>query len=201
MGDDFSCWENERTGLRTEIPLGDSGDLSLYQTKLGGFQFSGRIVANYDYRSTFLLHLMLFHMQTGMPVPNRNDWNKKFFKGQFLADTKLFDLRQILAMAEKGKPARLPQLESKIDEELYEYILPIPQSFDHEIKSYPVLDNNGNLVYVEMPERKRTIILDRSDVSRTFEVIRGHMLDNTKGQRKELGELYSEFPFEAYEKK
>lgn len=199
MGEDFSCWENETTGLRTEIPLQSSGDLGVYQTRLIGFESVGRVVAHYDYRSTFLMHLMLFHLQNGMPIPNRHDWNEKFFDGNFPVEERgtIFDLFRIRRHAEVGKLIKIVT-ETEFNED--EDITPIPQSFDREIKSYPIIDRDGNLVYLQMPKRKREILLTRDDVTHAFEVVREHMLDDARGQRSELGKIYSRFPFEAYER-
>ena len=120
MTDNPGCWENERTQLRTEITEpGSSGDLGVHQTKLVGFVPAGRIVAHYDYRSTFLQHLMIFHLQTGIPPPNRHDWEKLFFGGEYKPTDRSFNfgLFRLQQQAETGEPVLLTREEAKLRED------------------------------------------------------------------------------------
>jgi len=200
MTSDFECWENEETGLRTEIPFpGDAGDLGVFQTKLEGFAKSGRIVANYDYRSTFLLHLVIFHLQNGMPVSNRQDWNEKFFDGNYTAsESVFFDLFRIKRHAETGRLLKIVA-EAELDEK-NDAITPIPQAFSSGLfKLWPVLTSENHLTYIKIPGREQEILLTREDVSMAFEVVRTHMLRGIRAHKGELGKIYSQFPFEAYE--
>jgi len=191
------AWENLQTGLSTKIPLRDAGDFNIFQSGADGFTLKGRMVANYDYRPTGLLHLMLFHLQTGMPVPNRDDWNEELFGGNH-EETRDY-LRDLVIIAEQAKTGKLVRLMAEDQKQIPEGTVAIPQLFDERFILLPAITKEGNFTYVNKYTRKQSILFDQDDVSRAFGAIRDHMLSGERGQRPLVGKIYSEFPFEAYE--
>jgi hypothetical protein len=134
-----------------------------------------------------------------MTVPNRHDWNEKFFDGNYTpSESMFFDLFRIRRHAETGRLIKI-MIETELNEK-DDAITPIPQKFSSGLfRLWPVLDCEGNLIYIKTPEKTREILFTREDVSRAFEVVRTHMLRGIRGHKGEVGKIYSRFPFEAYD--
>ncbi len=198
MTGSYGSWKNPQTGLSTAIPVGDSGNFHIFQSKIGENGIAGKLIAKYDYRSSGFLHLMLFHLQMGMPVPNRDDWKEKLFRGDYEESSGHFiDLFKIERAKEEG---RLVRLMAEGEKEKPKGLIQIPNLNDRDLKLCPTITKEGNFAYVNLDTKEKVILWDPSDVSKAFDVIRRHMFSgHGRGAGPDVGRIYSELPVEDYD--
>jgi hypothetical protein len=182
--------------IRTDMPIGDDGDVRIFQTDSKTKKFTGRIIAHYEYRPDLLTHILLFLSQTGREVPYRRNWNQTFFSGRFQKPDSIpvtrFELRKMVRAAKESNPITLGGLES--DDKTFR--------FEDRISGaeiFPRIDSEQNLVYAD--KEGRPILTFTPETALDFH--RGLMIPmgaDVRGQHKEIGVVYSFFPFEVYER-
>ena len=192
-------WDNERLGLTTEFNANSDGVFRLFQYKIGGKLDRDRILVwDYAYRVSLFTHFFLFCVQTGIPVPFREDWNKRFYQGKF--DEKEIDRRLQRLLSREVPLARLVEEgSSSIEEEtLRKDVDLIVQYFDKNVKICPLITKGEDLGFIALPESRRVVLLGKEDMPLAFDEIICQMFEH-RGDDKVPGMVYSRFPFELYD--
>jgi len=179
----------------TEFPMHDDGDVRIFQKDARTGKFTGRVMANYGYRPDFLIHAILFHIQSGQKVPHRDDWKQYFFRGVFSEPTDPPQdplLRMIMIRSKEGALLTLAKT-SKESSRHFEF----RDSISGE-QIAPRINARGDLVYTT-EEGKTILKFPPEKAIALYHGIITPMTQDIRGQRRQIGEIYSCFPFEAYE--
>jgi hypothetical protein len=183
-------------GVETEMPLRDDGDVRIFQIGSRTRKLKGRIVAHYACRPDLFTHVLLFLSQTRREVPYRRTWNKTFFSERFRRPESIpcsmTELRKIVSAAEGGNPLTLKRLKSRNKTFRFEDMISGAEIF-------PRIDSDQNLVYADKGGRPILTFTPETALDFHRNLI-AQMTSNTRGQRREIGVVYSFFPFEVYER-
>lgn len=187
--------------LKTEMPLDNDGDVRIFQRETGSDTLQYRVIAHYGYRSDFLVHAILFLLQTGKQVPYRKDWNQRFYNSLFQKPdeipVEILSLWTINRRVEEKNLVRLLQRPGGTDEQSRNVFAFQDTIFSEDV--FPVINSDGNLVYLN-PAGKARLLFDSEGVVDFHRQLLAQLCANPRGQRKEIGIVYSYFPFKAYEK-
>ena len=175
-------WKNHRLGTETNIlEHCDDGPLISQNERVIG--------ATYDYWPAFLMHGILYCLQTKTPVPYKGDWQQVFPEGRRGIST---DDRIVLLEKIKFKVREQEPLLVLTDQPQRQLLF----SWNHR-DGYPLF-KDGQLQYVS--DNRLIARFDQLDMSDFFSRVLDPMMRGVRGFGFAPRKVYSEFPREAYEK-
>ena len=200
-------WHNDRTGLATTLDADPRGDMNLFQIPKGSQETvdqSRRIFSDSTPWQIFLSHLFLFCLQADFPLPFKDDWEKRFYRGSFEARWGFDDASMLLKrLMDEGtdKPRlRLPMEGlSSFDEERMKKMrgdIALMQILSREKLIFPYITKEKDLAYIASPliSKEKIILLGREDIVPAFEETIAQCFE--RGLRHVPGAFYKAFPFQ-----